>query len=98
MNAVRWRRPMGPPAPSARRYTMTTMKRNLAKGLLPALFLSAVLSVPAASVAAPSPHGKAHAADKANKNKQQKVKQVKQQRVKQVKVQRQPIKARQIVV
>jgi hypothetical protein len=77
---------------------MTTMKRNLAKGLLPALFLSAALSVPAASIAAPSPHGKAHAADKANKNKQHKVKQFKQQKVKQVKVRRQPVKARQIVV
>ena len=53
---------------------MTTIKRTLAKGLLPALLLSAALSVPAASVAAPSPHGKAHAADKANQHKRQNVK------------------------
>jgi hypothetical protein len=47
---------------------MTTMKRTFAKGLLPALLLSAALCVPAESVAVPSPNGKAHAADKANKD------------------------------
>jgi len=55
----------------------TNTKRNLAKGFWPVLLLSAALSLPAAGVAAPSAHGKAHAADKANKNhqKQQKVQQ-----------------------
>lgn len=88
---------------------MTTMKRNLAKGLLPALLLSAALSVPAASVAAPSPHGKAHAADKVKNNHKHQVNQARQnarhaekQAVKAQqharKAQRQAFKARQIVV
>ena len=48
---------------------MTTRNRKLAKGFWPVLLLSAALSLPAASVAAPSPNGKAAAADKHNKNK-----------------------------
>jgi hypothetical protein len=48
---------------------MTTTKAILAKGLLPALLLSAALTVPAAGVAAPSRDGKAHAAEKAKQNK-----------------------------
>jgi hypothetical protein len=80
---------------------MTTTNRKLAKGLMPVLLLSAALSLPAASVAAPSAHGKAHAADKANKNHQQKAKQHAQQAQKQArkaeqqaqKAQRQAVKA-----
>ncbi len=49
--------------------------RNLAKGFMPVLLLSAALSLPAVSVAAPSPNGKAHAADKANKNHEKKAQQ-----------------------
>lgn len=49
--------------------------RNLAKGFMPVLLLSAALSLPAASMAAPSPNGKAHAADKADKNHKQKARQ-----------------------
>lgn len=48
----------------------TNTNRNLAKGFLPVLLLSAALSLPAVSVAAPAPNGKAHAAEKANKNSQ----------------------------
>jgi hypothetical protein len=62
---------------------MTTMKRTLTKGLLPALFLSAVLSVPAASVAAPSPHGKAQAGEKARRNHQNKAQRQARQNVRQ---------------
>lgn len=40
---------------------MTTTKRTLTKGLLPALLLSAALAVPADGVAAPSPHDPAYA-------------------------------------
>jgi len=57
---------------------MTTKNRNLAKGMLPALLLSAALSVPATALAAPAAHGKAHAADKA-KNHQEKAQQHAQQ-------------------
>lgn len=53
----------------------TNTNRKLAKGLMPVLLLSAALALPAAGVAAPSAHGKAHAADKANKNHQQKAQQ-----------------------
>lgn len=52
----------------------TKTNRNLAKGFMPVLLLSAALSLPAVSVAAPSPNGKAHAADKANKNHEKHVK------------------------
>lgn len=59
----------------------TNKNRNLAKGFMPVLLLSAALSLPAASVAAPSPNGKAHAADKADKNQRKAQKEaVKQQR------------------
>lgn len=48
---------------------MTTLKnRTLTKGLVPALLLSTALSLPAVSVAAPSPNGKAHA-EHGNKDK-----------------------------
>lgn len=72
---------------------MTTNKnRKLAKGLMPVLLLSAALALPAAGVAAPSAHGKAHAADKANKNhqkQQQKVqREVRQAEKRTVKVQK----------
>src|SRR5215208_6148834 len=50
--------------------TMTTKNRNLAKGMLPALLLSAALSVPATALAAPASHGKAHAADKAKSHQE----------------------------
>lgn len=59
--------------------------RNLAKGFMPVLLLSAALSLPAAGVAAPSPNGKAHAADKADKNHKQKARQHAQQAQKQAK-------------
>jgi hypothetical protein len=61
----------------------TNKNRNLAKGFMPVLLLSAALSLPAASMAAPSPNGKAHAADKANKNHKQKARQHAQQAQKQ---------------
>jgi len=73
---------------------MTTSKRNLTKGLLPALFLSAALSVPAASLAAPAPHGKAHAADKAKNNQQNKMQRQENAR----KAQQKAVKARQKTV
>lgn len=83
---------------------MTTTKSTLAKGLLPALLLSAALSVPAVSVAAPSP-GKAHAADKADKAKdnqkhkaQHQAKQAEKAHKQAVKAQRQALKARPKVV
>ncbi|HVR96533.1 MAG TPA: hypothetical protein VMW27_07965 [Thermoanaerobaculia bacterium] len=41
---------------------MSTTKRTLIKGLLPALLVSAALAVPADSVASPSPHDSAYAA------------------------------------
>lgn len=70
------------------------MDRNLAKGFMPVLLLSAALSLPAAGVAAPSPNGKAHAADKANKNHAQKAQQHAQKAQKQAeKAQRQAAKA-----
>jgi hypothetical protein len=47
----------------------TNSNRKLAKGFWPVLLLSAALSLPAASVAAPSPNGRAAAADKQNKDK-----------------------------
>jgi len=51
---------------------MTTTKRTLAKLLGPALLLTATLSVPAASTAAPSPKdNKAYAADKKDNQKEQ---------------------------
>lgn len=50
----------------------TNTNRNLAKGLWPVLLLSATLSLPAVSLAAPSPNGKAHAADKDDKKNQKK--------------------------
>ncbi|HEX6902113.1 MAG TPA: hypothetical protein VF789_20520 [Thermoanaerobaculia bacterium] len=50
----------------------TNNHRKLTKGFWPVLLLSAALSLPAVSVAAPSPNGKAHAADKHNKNNQNK--------------------------
>jgi hypothetical protein len=54
---------------------MTTTKRSLAKLLGPALLLTATLSVPAVSTAAPSPKdNKAHAADKWEKKDKQKAK------------------------
>lgn len=54
---------------------MTTTKRSLAKLLGPALLLTATLSVPAVSTAAPSPKdNKAHAADKWDKQDKQKAK------------------------
>jgi hypothetical protein len=58
---------------------MTTTNRKLTKGLWPVLFLSAALSLPAVSVAAPSPkeHGKARAAEQWNQKQQNKA--VKQQ-------------------
>ena len=40
---------------------MTNKNRNLAKGMLPALLLSAALSVPTTALAVPASHGKAHA-------------------------------------
>jgi hypothetical protein len=45
-----------------------TTNRILTKGLLPALLLSTALAVPAPSVAAPAPHGKAHGVAKAKQN------------------------------
>jgi len=79
---------------------MTTNKnRKLAKGLMPVLLLSAALSLPAAGVAAPSAHGKAHAADKANKNHQQKAQEHAQKARKQaVKAQQQAQKAQRQAV
>lgn len=66
---------------------MTTMKSTLAKGLLPALLLSATLSLPVESVAAPS-HGKAYAADKVKNNQKHKAQhQAKQARKQAVKAQ-----------
>ena len=51
---------------------MMTTNRKLAKGLWPVLLLSAALSLPAASGAAPSPkeHGKARAAEQWNQKQQ----------------------------
>ena len=63
----------------------TNSNRNLAKGFMPVLLLSAALSLPAVSMAAPSPNGKAHAADKANKNHEKKAQQHAQQAQKQAK-------------
>src|SRR5688572_32035250 len=63
----------------------TNKNRNLAKGFMPVLLLSAALSLPAVSVAAPSPNGKAHAADKADKNHEKKARQHAQQAQKQAK-------------
>jgi Protein of unknown function (DUF5818) len=82
---------------------MKTMKRNLTKGLLPALFLTAALSMPAASVAAPVPHGKAQAADKVknhnHKNQFRQARQNARQAERQtVKAQRQAVKARRQAV
>jgi hypothetical protein len=72
----------------------TNTNRNLAKGFMPVLLLSAALSLPAASVAAPAPNGKAHAADKADKNHKQKAKQHAQQAQKHAqKAQKQAAKA-----
>lgn len=53
---------------------MTTTNRKLAKGFCPVLLLSAALSLPAVSVAAPSPkeHGKARAAEQWNQKQQNK--------------------------
>lgn len=53
---------------------MLTTKRSLAKLLGPALLLTATLSVPAVSMATPSPKDKAHAADKWEKKDKQKAK------------------------
>ncbi len=68
----------------------TNSNRYLAKGFIPVLLLSAALALPAASMAAPAANGKAHAADKADKNHNDKQK-VKVQKVKveKVKVQKQ---------
>jgi len=74
---------------------MTIKNRNLAKGMLPALLLSAALSVPATALAAPASHGKAHAADKA-KSHQEKAQQHAQQAQRQAqKAQQQARKAQQ---
>ncbi len=76
---------------------MTTMKRNLTRGLLPALLLSAALAVPAASVAAPGPQGRAHAA--AKQNQQKKAEQnARKAQARAVKAQRNAVKAQQKAV
>jgi hypothetical protein len=49
----------------------TNNHRKLAKGFWPVLVLSAALSLPAVSVAAPSPNGKAHAAKEQKNNRNQ---------------------------
>lgn len=70
--------------------------RILTKGLLPALLLSTALAVPAPSVAAPGPHGKAHAAQKAKQNEKQAERQARQAQKAQaqtVKAQRNAVKA-----
>lgn len=68
----------------------TNTNRKLAKGFWPVLLLSAALSLPAASVAAPSAHGKAHAADRHNdKREQRQQKQAVQQQQREVRQQRQ---------
>jgi hypothetical protein len=72
---------------------MTTLNRNLTRGLLPALLLSAALSVPAASVAAPSPKDKAHAAEKAKQQKNKSQKQARQARQHAQKAHKQAVKA-----
>jgi len=76
---------------------MTTMKRNLTRGLLPALFLTAALSVPVAGMAAPWPNGKAHAADKVKKNEarqeRQNARRAEQEAAKAFKAQREAQKA-----
>jgi hypothetical protein len=72
---------------------MTTLNRNLTRGLLPALLLSAALAVPAASVAAPSPKDKAHAAEKAKRQKHQAQKQARQARQHAQKAQKQAVRA-----
>lgn len=73
---------------------MTTMKRNLTRGLLPALLLSAALSVPAASVAASGPQGRAHAAAKQNQQQQKKAQQQAQKaQAKAIKAQQKAVKA-----
>src|SRR5215210_5131779 len=75
--------------------TMTTKNRNLAKGMLPALLLSAALSVPVTALAAPASQGKAHATDKA-KSHQEKAQQHAQQAQRQAqKAQQQARKAQQ---
>lgn len=70
----------------------TKTSRNLTKGFMPVLILSAALALPAASMAAPAPNGKAHAAaaDR-NHNDKQKVKVQKQVVHKQVKVEKKKV-------
>jgi len=77
---------------------MTTMKRNLTRGLLPALLLSAALSVPAASVAAPGPQGRAHAAAKQNHQQKKAQQQAQKAQAQAVKAQRQAVKAQRQAV
>jgi hypothetical protein len=78
---------------------MKTMNRNLTRGLLPALLLSAALSVPAASVAASGPQGRAHAAAKQNQQKQKKAEQnVRKAQAQAVKAQRNAVKAQRQAV
>ena len=72
---------------------MTTMNRNLTRGLLPALLLSAALAVPAASVAAPGPQGRAHAAAKQNHQQKKAQQQAQKAQARAVKAQRQAVKA-----
>jgi hypothetical protein len=50
---------------------MTNKTRNLAKGMLPALLLSAALSVPAPAAAGNAKNDRAHAAEKAKDHKKQ---------------------------
>lgn len=78
----------------------TNTNRYLAKGFLPVLLLSAALSLPAVSVAAPAPNGKAHAADKNHEKKAQQQAQKAQKEARKAeqhaqKAQRQAAKAQQ---
>lgn len=76
----------------------TNTNRNLAKGFMPVLLLSAALSLPAASVAAPSPNGKAHAAEKADKNQRKAHRQAVKEQRQAVRQQQQAVRQQKQVV